>query len=130
MSHSTHRHAGPRIVDSIARTAATNVGSAVRVEPVNVPGANARGSLRAAHVAEEFRETGSLLVEAVEEPSSIAGWEVTKLSYVGLEPWIVLLRNEDERVRYVVVVMPDGTISGALRVPFLPFESMFLRPVS
>jgi hypothetical protein len=83
----------------------------------------------AAHTAEAFREKGSLLVEAVEEPSSIAGWEVMELSYVGLEPWIVLLRNDNEDVRYVVVVMPDGTISGALRVPFLPFESMFLRPV-
>lgn len=42
--------------------------------------------------------------------------------------WIVLLRNDGAEVRYLVVVLPSGTISGALRVPFLPFESLFLRP--
>jgi hypothetical protein len=84
--------------------------------------------LAAASVAEEFGERGPLEVEAVEEPSSIAGHEITELSYVGLEPWIVLLRNTKAEVRYVTVVLPDGAIGGNLRVPFLPFEAMFLRP--
>jgi len=82
----------------------------------------------ATHVGEEFVESGTLVVEAVEEPSSIAGHEPTELSYVGVEPWVVLLRNDQDGVRYVVVVAPDGTISGALRIPFLPFEDIFMRP--
>lgn len=79
----------------------------------------------AADVAEEFDEQGPLEVEAVEEPSSIAGRPVSELSYVGVEPWIVLLRNVEREVRYVVVVNPDGTIAGRLRLPFLDFEGMF-----
>jgi hypothetical protein len=84
--------------------------------------------LAAADVAENFVEAGPLEVEAVEEPSSIAGHDVTELSYTGLEPWIVLLRNMDAEVRYIVVVLPDGTIAGRLQVPFLPFEAGYLRP--
>jgi hypothetical protein len=84
--------------------------------------------LAGAHVAEAFDEPGPLEIEAVEEPSSIAGYEITELSYVGVEPWIALLRNRETRVRYVVVVMPDGTIEGALRVPFLPFEEGLMGP--
>jgi hypothetical protein len=84
--------------------------------------------LAAAHVNEEHGEEGPLEVEAVEEPSTIAGNDITELSYVGVEPWIVLLRNRRDRVRYVVVVTPRGVIEGALRVPFLPHEELFLRP--
>jgi hypothetical protein len=87
----------------------------------------AAAALAGAAVAEEFDEAGPLEVEAVEEPSSIAGWTVSELSYVGLEPWIVLLRNMNAEVRYVVVVLPDGSIAGQLRIPFLEFEAMFLR---
>lgn len=84
--------------------------------------------LAAARVGEEFGEQGTLAIEAVEEPSSIAGNEVTELSYVGVEPWIVLLRNDERRTRYIVVVMPDGRLTGTLRVPFVAFEELFLRP--
>jgi hypothetical protein len=84
--------------------------------------------LAAADVAQAFGEEGPLEVEAVEEPSSMAGHEVSELSYVGLEPWIVLLRNMQQQVRYIVVVLPDGTVGGRLQVPFLPFEAMFLQP--
>jgi hypothetical protein len=81
--------------------------------------------LAAADVAEQFEEQGPLEVEAVEEPSSIAGRPVSELSYVGVEPWIVLLRNVGAEVRYIVVVNPDGAIAGRLRLPFLDFEAMF-----
>ena len=84
--------------------------------------------LAGAHVAEAFGEQGPLEIEAAEEPSTIAGYEITELSYVGVEPWIVLLRNREARVRYVVVVMPDGTVEGALQVPFLEFEEGFMQP--
>lgn len=81
--------------------------------------------IAAADVAEEFGEQGPLEVEAVEEPSSVAGRPVSELSYVGVEPWIVLLRNVEHEVRYLVVVNPDGVIAGRLRCPFLAFEAMF-----
>lgn len=101
-----------------------------RDEPASLEVSSGAAALVAAvHVSSEFGEVGSLRVEAVEEPSGIAGWEVTELSYVGVEPWIVLLRNDEAEVRYLVVVMPDGRISGSLRIPFLPFESLFLRPI-
>jgi hypothetical protein len=82
----------------------------------------------AAHVSEHFEENGTIVIEAVEEPTSITGRHVTELSYVGFEPWLVLLRNDTRRFRYVVVVMPDGTVAGALSVPFLPHEDVFLAP--
>jgi hypothetical protein len=56
-------------------------------------------TLAAAEAAERYDEAGSLEIEAVEEPSSIAGREVWTMSYVTLEPWIVLLRNREERIR-------------------------------
>jgi hypothetical protein len=84
--------------------------------------------LAASHVAAEFGEEGPLEIEAVEEPSSIAGNEISEISFVGVEPWIVLLRNPDRKIRYVAVVKPDGDVVDALRVPFLPFEDMFLHP--
>jgi hypothetical protein len=85
-------------------------------------------SLAADDVAEAFGEPGPLVVEAVEEPSSIAGWEVTELSYVGIEPWIVLLLNVERQARYIVVVNPDGQIAGRLATPLLEWEPMFLHP--
>jgi hypothetical protein len=88
----------------------------------------AAAALAAADVADHFDESGPLEVEAVEEPSSIAGHDITEISYVGLEPWIVLLRNVQQEVRYVVVVHPQGGIAGRLRVPFLPFEGGYLAP--
>jgi hypothetical protein len=88
----------------------------------------AAAMLAGGHVGEEFGEKGPLEIEAVEEPSNIAGYEPTEISYVGVEPWIVLLRNREAKVRYVAVVLPDGTVAGALRIPFLPFEEGFLGP--
>jgi hypothetical protein len=81
--------------------------------------------LAAADVAEAYAEEGPLEVEAVEEPSAIAGRLVSELSYVGVEPWIVLLRNVERGVRYIVVVNPDGVVAGRLQMPFLDFEAMF-----
>jgi hypothetical protein len=84
--------------------------------------------LAAAHVAESYDEGGPLEVEAVEEPSAIAGKDITETGYVLLESRIVLLRNTARRVRYVAVVMPDGIISGALQVPFVLNEEVYLDP--
>jgi hypothetical protein len=75
-----------------------------------------------------FGDSGPLEVEAVEEPSSIAGHPISETSYVGLEPWIVLMRNREAQVRYVVAVTPDGTIAGAFDLPFQPHEDTYLLP--
>lgn len=83
--------------------------------------------LAVAEVAERFGEEDPVEVEAVEEPSSIAGREVSELSYVGLEPWVVLLRNRAKRKRYVVVIdSRGGEVLGALETPMDEFEEMFL----
>jgi hypothetical protein len=84
--------------------------------------------LAAAEVAERFGEQGELEVEAVEEPSSIAGHETPELSYVGIEPWIVLLRRAENLRRYLVVAAPDGEILGALATPMRQWEPGYLRP--
>jgi hypothetical protein len=84
--------------------------------------------LAAAEVGERFGEQGELIVEAVEEPSSIAGHEVSELSYTGIEPWIVLLRRDETLRRYVVVVAPDGEIDGALQTPMREGEPGYLLP--
>jgi len=49
--------------------------------------------LAVAEVAERFGEEGELEIEAVEEPSSIAGHDISELSYTGIEPWVPLLRD-------------------------------------
>ena len=82
--------------------------------------------LAVAEVAERFGEQDALEVEAVEEPSVISGREITELSYVGVEPWIVLLRNRDQLRRYVVVVASDGKILGAMRTAMGEWEQVFL----
>jgi hypothetical protein len=82
--------------------------------------------LGAAEVAERFGATDPLEIEAVEEPSSIAGEHVTELSYVGLEPWVVFLRSRESRRRYIVVVEGGGEILGALDTPVGEWEEMFL----
>lgn len=73
---------------------------------------------------------GPLKVEAVEEPSWIADQAITELSYGGVEPWVVFLRNPAAEIRYLVFVNPDGEIAGHLRLPFPPFEGMFSKPSS
>ena len=84
-------------------------------------------AVAANHVASTFDETEPLTVEAVEEPSSIAGVKVFDLSYVGAEPWVVLLRNDETERRYYVVVAPGGEIMGAIETNLLEFEKMFIR---
>jgi hypothetical protein len=87
----------------------------------------AAGLVATGYVSHHHQDSGPLGVEAVEEPASVAGHEATEISYVGVEPWIVLLRNDDSEVRYVVVVSPQGYVAGDVKAPFLPFEGMFLR---
>lgn len=82
--------------------------------------------LAAAVVAEELGADEPLEIEAVEEPSSIAGAEVSELSYIGLEPWVVLLRDRWHNVRYLVVVAADGEIMGFIRAPMDQWENMYL----
>jgi hypothetical protein len=80
-------------------------------------------------VANSFGDRGPLEVEAVEEPSSIAGVPAIETSYVGLEPWVVLLRNVAAERRYYVIVAPNGEIMGRIVTPFLEWEKGYLRPV-
>jgi hypothetical protein len=81
--------------------------------------------LAAAAVKETFGEEGELLLEAAEEPSAIAGRPTMEPNYVGLEPWVVLLRSEDARTRYIVVVQADGDILGCLKTPMNEWESLY-----
>jgi hypothetical protein len=83
--------------------------------------------LAVAEVAERFGEQDPVEVEAVEEPSAIAGRDVTELSYVGLEPWLVLLRNRAKLKRYIVVIgSRGGETLGALVTKMNEFEEIFL----
>jgi hypothetical protein len=79
-------------------------------------------------VAESFGDDGPLEVEAVEEPSRVAGVAASETSYVGTEPWVVLVRNVEPERRYYVVVAPDGEIVGHIETSLLEWEMMFLRP--
>jgi len=79
-------------------------------------------------VRTEFGDEGQLEVEAVEEPSTIGGGEPSEISYVGVEPWIVLLRNVEVEARYIVVVAPDGDVMNRMKTSLLPWEKEFLRP--
>jgi hypothetical protein len=85
--------------------------------------------LAVAEVAERFGEKGLLEVEAVEEPSSIAGSEISELSYVGLEPWVVLLLNRKDHKRYFVVIQSrGGDVLGSIETEMDEYEEMFLPP--
>jgi hypothetical protein len=81
--------------------------------------------LAAAAVQETFGEEGELALEAAEEPSAIAGRPTMEPNYVGLEPWVVLLRSQDARTRYVVVVEAHGDILGCLKTPMNEWESLY-----
>jgi hypothetical protein len=74
------------------------------------------------HVMETTGDVGVLVVEAVEEPSSLAGRPVTELSYVGSEPWLVSLRNERGTGRYIVAVTPSGEVLDSMSVPISDME--------
>lgn len=62
-------------------------------------------------------EDEPLDIEVAEEPSGLAGQEITETSYTGFEPWIVSLINREQTVRYVVAVAADGKIEGLLELP-------------
>ncbi len=66
-----------------------------------------------------------MVLEAVEEPSSIAGRESPEMNYVGIEPWIVFLVDVRAQVRYVVAVSSDGQIMGSVRMPFQKLEAYY-----
>jgi hypothetical protein len=74
---------------------------------------------------EAFKEDAPLGFEAAEEPSAIAGRATHELNYVGLEPWIVLLRNQEKLTRYVVVVEAHGEILGVLQTPMSELEILY-----
>jgi hypothetical protein len=73
----------------------------------------AAAALAADHIYALGNAGQQLVAEAVEEPSSIAGWPPTELGYVGLEPWIVLLLDHSQKTRHIVVVNPDGAVVGS-----------------
>jgi hypothetical protein len=85
-------------------------------------------AIAADEISEKFGEEGPLEIEAVEEPSGIAGQDPIEISYVGLEPWVVLLRSIERKRRYYVIVAPDGEILGRIETPLLEWEEMFLQP--
>jgi len=64
------------------------------------------------HVFETTNETEVLNVEFAQEPSVLGGRPPSETSYTGLEPWIVSLVNGSRRMRYVLVVSPEGEIQG------------------
>jgi hypothetical protein len=80
------------------------------------------------HVTRRYYDSGPLEVEAIEEPSSIAGWGETETSYHGLEPWVVLFVNRERGCRYVVLMRPNGEIMGDIAADFLEYEGVYLRP--
>jgi hypothetical protein len=81
-------------------------------------------ALAADDIAQNFGDEGPFEIQAVEEPSGIAGAPPTAISYVGYEPWVVFRRNFERGRRYVVVVEPDGTVSGRIESPLSEYESL------
>jgi hypothetical protein len=77
------------------------------------------------HVFENTDEIHVLHVEFAQEPSVLGGRLPSETSYTGLEPWIVSLVNGSRRIRYVLVVAPDGDINGCITSPAGEFDSMF-----
>lgn len=84
-------------------------------------------ALAADQVAREFQDAGPFTLEAADEPSSLGGHEPSELSYVGIEPWIVLLRGTGDENRYTVVVEADGRVSGVLRTPIEEWQRGYQR---
>jgi hypothetical protein len=84
------------------------------------------------HVFESTDETEVLHVEFAQEPSVLGGRAPMETSYTGYEPWIVSLVNGSRKIRYVLVVNPDGGIVGCITAPAGEFDHMFglLPPVS
>jgi hypothetical protein len=63
-----------------------------------------------------------LVLDAVEEPSAIAGRDSPESNYVDIEPWVVLLVDPERQVRYVVVVSPSGEVRGHMKTSMERFE--------
>jgi len=71
---------------------------------------------------------GALDVEAVTEPSFMAGDTPPEMNYVGADPWLVSLLNADHTRRYVVGVQPDGSVVGVLMLPINELQAAYLPP--
>jgi hypothetical protein len=54
----------------------------------------------------------TLVVDMVDELSALSGYEVTEPNYVGSEPWLVVLADQSQARRFLVVVGADGTVLG------------------
>lgn len=122
--------AGQALVDLALAAAAARLiarlrraGEGSRRAPIYVSRGMA-AALAADHIARQHAGDNRLEIEAVEEPSAIAGRPVSELSYVGAEPWLVLARSRGGRARFYVVVAPDGSIVGVLRTPLLEWEQL------
>lgn len=77
------------------------------------------------HVLRTDGESQVLDVEAVEEPSALAGAEPSELNFVGIEPWLVSLINADRSTRYVIAVDPSGRIQGTLALAMSESEGLY-----
>lgn len=81
--------------------------------------------LAASAISRDFDDEGPLQLEAAEEPSEIAGNTTDELNYVGLEPWVVLLRNPDTLRRYFVVIAPTGDVLGCIQTRMHEWETHY-----
>jgi hypothetical protein len=84
--------------------------------------------LAAAAVKEAFGVEEELVLEAAEEPPTIAGREITEPGFFWVEPWVVLLRSHDAQTRFIVVVDPHGEVLGTMMTPMGEFEGLYFRP--
>ncbi len=66
-------------------------------------------------------------IEAVVEPSALAGATLTELNYVGVEPWLVTAVDHRNARRFYVVVAPDGRVLNSMTVPLQSGEELYLR---
>jgi hypothetical protein len=82
----------------------------------------AAAAIAADDITRSFGDDGLLEIQAVEEPSGIAGGPVHEISYVDFEPWIVLARSSVRQMRYVVVVEPNGEVAGRIKSPLSDWE--------
>jgi hypothetical protein len=82
--------------------------------------------LAIAHVLAAYPDEGGPLdTEVIEDTVTIRGRMPPDINYVGYEPWILLLVNAACTFRYLVIVMPDGSVPGAIRAPLTPAERHF-----
>jgi hypothetical protein len=116
------------ITKAAARNLHDRVARAREKAPGNFAGVSAGTArlLAIAHVlAAHPDEEGPLDTETIEDTVTIRGGHPPDMNYVGYEPWIVLLVDAGRRYRYVVVVLPDGSVPGAVRAPLTPAERHF-----